>query len=423
MASINGDWFHSRVSSRWDELLAIRHLVLESQKIQYIGFNWSGGREDNPIMERFALTINVRPSTMQTKIRNFIRLGFVKDNTICPLQWTRLGELWNDLYTVGNIEAAQKIYQLTITIALAIYAFNDSREQYSINPLNGDRPLQTLLNILQENKISLIEFSALVDGTKTGVAKNTSYWKTDLINSGLFYESDGSLVYSGIYPELVGEIRNFEPSPHLSDANWREIRDNPLIENSPFKVTVRQIFENITQEQNIEEQITDEMFTAPLVEVISEQEEVALSEVDILSDDLRFASSTRRVRNATCAIRLKKKYNYLCAVPNCDVKGQIFVEAAHIKPDNVPVESTPHRTHILNGLCLCKHCHIAFDRGYFSLTDDHRIITSSKFNEIADQNLKTVILSSSDNIIKSRVDNRLPLVEFIQYHRSNKFKN
>lgn len=423
MASINGDWFHSRVSSRWEELIAIRHLFLESQKLEYVGFNWSGGREDNPVMERFALTINVRPSTMQTKIRNFIRLGFLKDVTVCPLQWTRLGELWNDLYTVGNIDAAKKIYQLTITIALAIYAFNNSREQYSINPLNGDRPLQTLLNLLNNNRISLVEFTALVDGTKTGVARNTSYWKTDLINSGLFYEEDVFLIYSGIYPDLVNEIRNFTPEASLTDIDWQDIRDNPLIEISPFKNSVREIFETITQEQNIEEQITDEIFTAPLVNVISEQEEVAIPEVDILSNDLRFSSSTRRIRNATWSIRIKKKYNYICAVPNCDVTGQIFVEAAHIKPDNVVDDGTSHRAHILNGLCLCRHCHIAFDKGYFSLSDDYKIITSTMFNDIANQNLKTVILSSANNIIKNRVDNRFPLVEFIQYHRANKFKN
>jgi predicted restriction endonuclease len=110
-------------------------------------------------------------------------------------------------------------------------------------------------------------------------------------------------------------------------------------------------------------------------------------------------------------------------MPNCDVTGQMFLESAHIKPDNVDEDGTPHRAHILNGLCLCRHCHIAFDRGYFSLTDNHRIITSTRFSEIVDQNLKTVILSSNDLQIKNRVDNRLPLVEFIQYHRTVKFHN
>lgn len=97
----------------------------------------------------------------------------------------------------------------------------------------------------------------------------------------------------------------------------------------------------------------------------------------------------------------------MCAVPNCDVNGQMFLESAHIKPDNVAEDGTPHRTHILNGLCLCRHCHIAFDKGYFSLTDDYRIIISTKFTDIVNQNLKTVIISSADAQIKNRVDGRL----------------
>lgn len=423
MASINGDWFHSRSSSNLDELLTVRTLVLESQKLEYIGFGWSGGRQGNQKMYDLAAAGSIQPSTMQTKIRAMIRYGFIKDGNLCPFIWTRMGSLWNDLYTIGNYSAAKQIYELTLSISLAIYAFNNTQAQYSINPANGDMPLKFLLSNLDNNSISLQEFEKLVDKSTARVGANTSYWKRDLINSGLFQEANGQLVYTGKYQRFVNEIRTFTPSPLLNDADWQTIRENPLIEISPFKNSIREIFETITQEQHIEEQITDGIFTAPLVDAISEQEETAIPEVDILSNESRFANSTRRVRNATWSIRIKKKYSYTCIVPNCDVRGQMFVEAAHIKPDNIQDEGTPHRAHILNGLCLCRHCHIVFDKGYFSLTDDHKIITSTKFNEIADQNLKTVILSSANITIKNRIDNRLPLVEFIRYHRTTKFQN
>lgn len=277
--------------------------------------------------------------------------------------------------------------------------------------------------IHNNNSISVETFKALVDGNNTGVRENASYWKTDLINSGLFEEVGGSLIYTGRFPELVNEIKHFEPDPLFTNENWEAIRSNPLIDISPFKSAVKLRFEVITQQQNAEEQIVNEMYTAPLVDVISEQEDAEIPDVDILSTDLRYANSTRRVRNATWSLRIKRRYNYICAVPNCDVTGQIFVEAAHIIPDNVADEGTPHRAHILNGLCLCRHCHVAFDKGYFSLTDDHRIITSTYFSEIVDQNLKGVIVSSANSTIKNRNDNRMPLVEFIQYHRANKFRN
>ena len=146
MASINGDWLHSRSSSNWEELLKIRILVLESQKPEYIGFGWSGGRYRNPKMYQLATVADIQPSTMQTKIRAMIRYGFVRDGNTCPLIWTRMGGLWNDLFTVGNYGAAKKIYELTLTISLALYAFNNSAEQFSINPAKGDMPLKFLLN-------------------------------------------------------------------------------------------------------------------------------------------------------------------------------------------------------------------------------------------------------------------------------------
>ncbi len=109
MASITGDWFHSRSSSNLEELLTVRTLVLESQKLQYIGFGWSGGRNGNLKMYQFASVAGIEPSTMQTKIRSMIRYGFLADGNTCPLIWTRMGRLWNDLYTVGNFSAAKQI--------------------------------------------------------------------------------------------------------------------------------------------------------------------------------------------------------------------------------------------------------------------------------------------------------------------------
>ena len=130
MASISGDWFHSRSSSNLEELLTVRLLVLESQKPEYIGFGWSGGRHGNPKMYQFASVADIQPSTMQTKIRAMIRYGFVREENICPLVWTQMGSLWNDLYTVGNYSAARSVYELTLAISLALYAFNNTSAQF-----------------------------------------------------------------------------------------------------------------------------------------------------------------------------------------------------------------------------------------------------------------------------------------------------
>jgi hypothetical protein len=374
-------------------------------------------------MYKFAGVAGIQPSTMQTKIRAMIRYGFVRDGHSCPLIWTRMGSLWNDLFTVGNVSSARKIYDLILVTSLALFAFNNSSQQFSTNPTKGDMPLKFLFNILDaQNSISLTEFEALVDGNTSRIGKNTSYWKRDLLNCGLFREELGKLIYTGAYPELVNEIKGLIPNKLLDGADWQNIRDNPLLPISPFSASVQKIFEHLAEENITSDQAVNAKITEPLVDIVAEQEEQSIPEADILSTITKFSQSTRRVRNTTWSIRIKKKYNYLCAVPNCDVNGKLFIGAAHIKPDRVPEDTIPHRTHTLNGLCLCNNCHIAFDKGFFSLTDDCKIITSSRFDSIPDQNLKTVILSSANLRIKNRVDDRFPLVDFIKYHRINCFQ-
>lgn len=423
MAKINGDWFHSRSSSNLDELLAVRTLVLESQKPEYFGFGWSGGRHGNLKMYNFAHTVGIEPSTMQTKIRAMIRYGFVKDGNTCPITFTRIGQLWNDLFSVGNFEGAKKLYQITLTISLAIYAFNESRDGFSLNPAKGDLPLKFLLKILENDSISLKEFDYLVDGNTSRVGKNTSYWKRDLLNAGIFYESNGKLIYTGIFPKFINEIANFEPNPLLSDDDWQEIRENPLIDKSPFKESLKQIFLDLADINEIEApQIEAENLTEPLIDIISDIEDIAIPEIDIISTGTQIIQTNRRVRSSIWSKRVKREYNHSCIIPNCDVSSESFVVAAHIKPDAVEDEEIPHRTHILNGLCMCYHCHIAFDKGFISIEDDYKLIISDKFNRIPDQHFKRMILSSKNINIKERIDGRKPIIDFVRYHRTKIFK-
>jgi len=422
MASIDGDWFHSRSSSNLDELLAVRRLLIESQKPEYIGFGWSGGRFNNEKMYKFAATAGIEPSTMQTKIRAMIRYGFVKDDNHCPIQWTRLGQLWNDLYSIGNQEAAQIIYEITLIVSLAIYAFTDSKNGYTNNPSKGQLPLKTLLNLLNNNSITFREFEILVDGNTKRTGKNTSYWKCDLINAGLFSENEHILTYTGKYWEFVQDIKNFTPNSLLNDYEWTEIRENPLHQNSPFQNTLKQIFLNISEQQTIKEQIGAEIMTEPIIEIVSQAEDYLIPDVDIISKETQIVTTNHRVRSSIWATRVKREYEYKCVVPNCDVVGNPFVVSAHIKPDSIPEIDLPHRTHILNGLCLCYHCHIAFDKGFISLSDNNKLLVSKEFaKNITDQYLKRMILASENKEIKNRIDERKPILEFVNYHRTNIF--
>lgn len=418
MTKINGDWFHSRSSSNISELLTVRKIINESKRLAYVGLKWSGGRDKNLELYDLARVADIEPSTMQTKVRTMIRLGFVKDNNECPIKWTPMGKVWDDLYSLGNEKAANEIYELAITTSLAMTSFKDNK--YTLNPSKGDLPLKYLLNHLDSyNSILITDFEELVDGDTSRVGKNASYWIRDLINSGLFVKDGIKLTYTGKFPRLVKEIKVFDPDVTLTADDWTSIRQNPLIEKSPFNYIVKDIFEKIITNQNIE---TSELIE-PLVEIIADQQERVLPQSDILTSDTRYTQSTRRVRNSTWSKRVKKRYNNKCAVPECDVEGDIFVQGCHIKPDNIENDEVlPHRAHVLNGICLCKHCHSMFDKGYFGLSEDCKIIVSEHINELGNQHIVRNILDSKGKAIKSTNDGRLPLNEFTEYHREFIFK-
>lgn len=422
MLSLYGDWLHPRSSSKLSELVAVRKLVIESSNPIYSGKSWSAGRQHNSYLFSFAGHIGVEPSTMQTKIRAMIKFGFLEDNKILPLKWTKLGELWNDLYSLGNLESANEIYQIILTISLSLVSFKDQHD-FCVNPHDGDMPLKFLLNNLDSNNsITLTQLSKFIDGKTSRAGKNLPYWKDDLLNSGLFVEYKDSLFYSKKYPEIVNVIKRLTPNHSLTQNDWVEIRRNPLIKKSPYAEVLKESFVNIA----LRKLIIDGGFSdlvEPLIESVARENELLIDDsLDILSTDVRFATSTRRIRNNIWAKKVKKSYKNMCCIPECDTQGDLFVTAAHIKPDNLPETGTPHRAHILNGISLCRNCHIAFDNGYFTLTEDGYVIVSSEIEKIADQHVKKVIVDSSRKQIRSRQDSRLPLKEFILYHQENIFK-
>lgn len=420
MPEFNNGWFHNRSSSNLTELLTVKKLVDESKKIDYLGLRWGAGRDGNELLFKFANVGGVQPSTMQTKIRAMIRFGFLIDKKESPLEWSKMGQLWNDLHTIGNHTAAKKIYQLTLTTSLALFSFNENANEFIENPSEGILPLKYLLNNLDSNnEIEIANLKEIIDGRSQRTGENLSYWKSDLINSGLFTTFGTKLKLNDGFAELIEDIKSFSPSSELTIEQWKEIKNDPLNLSSPFEESLLKIFNRISEETELIQSIV----TTPLLEIISEQQEIILPEIDILSNETRFITNSKRVRNQTWSLRIKKKYDYSCAVPECDVVGKLFLEAAHIKPDSAQENEIPHRAHLLNGICLCKHCHVAFDYGYFSLTDDSKIILSNRISELSDQHIKNIISNSSGQQIKNRIDSKLPLRDFIEYHRTTRLLN
>ncbi|MBQ7254972.1 MAG: HNH endonuclease [Oscillospiraceae bacterium] len=101
-------------------------------------------------------------------------------------------------------------------------------------------------------------------------------------------------------------------------------------------------------------------------------------------------------------------YNYLCAVTGTVIRYQDFtnLEAAHIKPRSHGGLYLPN-----NGIAMCRDLHWAFDKGFFTLTDDLKIQVHPQ--------IQSDYLRAFDNQSIRIPGNPffVPDVENIRYHR------
>ena len=311
---INGDWFHSRSSSNYGELQSVRALVAASRKAEYCGLKWSSGRGQEPRLYQFGGEVGVQPSTMQTKIRAMIRYGFVQESEHCPLRWTRLGRLWSDLVNVGNEEAAQDIYRFTLVHALAFFAFNERGYAKTLNGVFF--PLRELLRKTREGRIAEKDFRRLVDGATQRTGKNESYWRTDLLNSGMFEVTSGFLTVSPRFGELAEAIKSY-PFERMSDDEWREFRANQLWEKGPFKETLGELLLSVNRPKT-----ADEVILIPLENAFAETLDISIAEQE---SDLLKNPQTKTLtvlqRSAAWSRLVKGRYDSKCVLRGCDVHG------------------------------------------------------------------------------------------------------
>jgi putative restriction endonuclease len=109
---------------------------------------------------------------------------------------------------------------------------------------------------------------------------------------------------------------------------------------------------------------------------------------------------------------IKKLYADSCAVCRLDARiaqaGSV-VDAAHIVPFGVGHNDDPR-----NGMALCKNHHWGFDKGWFGLDDDYRIVVSAYFGE------QHQFITSGASLLLP-VDVRLaPAKPALRWHRKNR---
>ncbi|MEA5595757.1 HNH endonuclease [Rivularia sp. UHCC 0363] len=111
-------------------------------------------------------------------------------------------------------------------------------------------------------------------------------------------------------------------------------------------------------------------------------------------------------------------YNYSCAfcgLQILDTKSQNIVDGSHIKPFFKFYDDR-----INNGLSLCKNHHWAFDRGWFAIDDDYRIIVAEDIREVS-PNGKPMREMGGDRINLPVQEQYYPSLDALRWHRENMF--
>lgn len=124
------------------------------------------------------------------------------------------------------------------------------------------------------------------------------------------------------------------------------------------------------------------------------------------------------VRNAAFRRIIVSLYDQHCAF--CRLKivswdSQNIIDGAHIKP------FSEFRDDLFdNGLALCKNHHWAFDRGWFSITDDYRIlIPHDRFHEEAPIDTRTMRDFHGEKILLPSQETYYPRISSLQWHRQH----
>jgi len=139
-----------------------------------------------------------------------------------------------------------------------------------------------------------------------------------------------------------------------------------------------------------------------------------------------YSSSSEEVQNEEKAVLrdagfrkvVVSIYEYRCALCHLqiiDSFGQNIVDACHIKPFKIFFDD-----HTNNGLSLCKNHHWAFDRGWFTIDDNYRILIANDLMDESPHN-RSLKEFEGEQIILPNQTLHIPRAEALQWHRNTIF--
>jgi len=150
-----------------------------------------------------------------------------------------------------------------------------------------------------------------------------------------------------------------------------------------------------------------------IISLLSNNYEAAQKNNTIKEDvttGVAYKELTQRVGQQLFSENVKENYGFKCCFPNCDVEGKDFLVGGHIARW---VDNEDLRGNTANGLCFCLIHDKAFEKGYFTLNENFKVII--KNDEVKKRYWLNNILKYGENHeIKPRKIN--PLIEALKEH-------
>jgi putative restriction endonuclease len=150
-----------------------------------------------------------------------------------------------------------------------------------------------------------------------------------------------------------------------------------------------------------------------------EQDNLKADDLGNLDEKPKIITRKALVRNSFFRKAVVHVYDYRCAICRLKVTRQLtqnIVDGAHIKPF-----AKFYNSHLNNGLSLCKNHHWAFDRGWFGIDDNYRILVADDLQEDS-PNAKPLKEFHSENMILPDSEQYFPSLEALEWHRKNIFR-
>lgn len=144
-----------------------------------------------------------------------------------------------------------------------------------------------------------------------------------------------------------------------------------------------------------------------------------LIKINSLETNPRWTSKKAVIRNAFFRKAVVHVYDYKCAF--CGLKitktvKQNIVDGAHIKPLSQFYDNRIH-----NGIALCKNHHWAFDRGWFAVDEQYKIIVTNDLTEVS-PHAKSMKDFHGEKLVLPNKEQYFPELAALQWHRQNIFQ-